>query len=94
MTAARLNSVEYGYLADFTAQLYPADPAEFRAEFQWDNPRAPEFRFEGLQAMTDDEISKLAHALQCAVIEDPAQIGALWQVVCNLGFKTTLGRQP
>ncbi|MFB9991257.1 hypothetical protein ACFFLM_04590 [Deinococcus oregonensis] len=94
MTAPHLNSVEYGYLTDVTAQMYPANPTEFRAAFQWDNPRAPEFRFEGLKAMTDDEIGKLAQALQSAVIEDPTQIGTLWQVVCNLGFMVTLGGQP
>ncbi|UQN05496.1 hypothetical protein [Deinococcus sp. QL22] len=87
----RLNSVEYSYLGDVTAQLYPADSTEFRAEFQWDNPRAPEFRFEGLKAMTDEEIGKFSYALRTAVIEDPEQIGKIWQIVCNLGFMVSLG---
>ncbi|THF70471.1 hypothetical protein E7T06_07130 [Deinococcus sp. Arct2-2] len=87
----RLNSVEYGYLQGAAAQSFPADPAEFRALYQIENSRAPEFRLEGLQALDDDTIRKLSEALRTAVIEDPSQIGELWTVVCNAGYMTTLG---
>ena len=79
------------YLRPQAQAWYPADAAEFRALYQQDNPRAPEYRLEGLASMTDAEIVALADALQQAVIEAPAQIDVLWAAVCEQGRHVSTG---
>ena len=79
------------YLRPQAQAWYPADAAEFRALYQQDNPRAPEYRLEGLASRTDTEIVALADALQQAVIEAPAQIDVLWAAVCEQGRHVSTG---
>lgn len=88
-----LNRLEFAYLQPVAACIYPADAAEFRRIYQQPNTLAPEFRQEGLAAMTDAEVVKLAAALQQAVIEDPAKIAELWEIVCTHGYRSTFGAE-
>lgn len=85
------NERKYAHLRPVVTAWYPTDAAEFRAIYQWDNPRAPEYRLEGLASMTDDQVRDLAQALQNAVIEAPSQIEVLWGAVIDQGRRVTQG---
>lgn len=88
------NSVHDGeYLRPMAEAWYPSNPAEFRATYQQPNPRAPEYRLEGLQSMTDREVSELAAALQLAAMQDARQIQVLWAAVCEQGRRATEAQQ-
>lgn len=87
----RLNREEHAYLNPVGEAFYPLDPAEFRRLYA-DNPY-PEFRREGLAAMSDDEVTNLARTLQLAVIEDANKIAEVWHIVCWLGQRVTEGGQ-
>lgn len=79
------NRREFGYLEPVAAAFYPMNAAEFRALYQYDNPRAPQYRLEGLASMTDEAIVNLAKTLQMALIEAPERIDELWGAVCEQG---------
>lgn len=86
-----LSRVKYAYLLPAVKAIYPTDPAEFRAAFQPENLAAPEYRSEGVAAMTDDELSRFATALQSAAIHNPAKIDELWEICCTLGQRVSQG---
>lgn len=76
---------EHAYLVPAIEAIYPSDPAAFRAIYQQPNTRAPEYRLEGLTAMEDSDIHKLAEALQFAALAEPHRIDELWAAVCEEG---------
>lgn len=86
-----LSRVRYAYLLPAIKAIYPADAAQFRAIYQPENLAAPEYRGEGVAAMTDDELVRFAGALQTAALHNPAKIDELWEICCTLGHRVSQG---